>query len=272
MRRVIIQGTPPADWVADADAITRQLRDATTDIEREEIIEANKKLWQDDRIRKWLLRQFANKCWYTEAYDSVSAYHVDHYRPKGRVSDLEGKVCDGYWWLAFDWGNYRICGQLINVKKKDVFPILEGERANTTNAVSLKLEAPLLIDPLTDQARLISYEKDEDACIAIPSAGINETDEHRASKTIEVLGLNRLYKLNEKRASFWDKCLMAIADHKGAEGPQALRLVGQASALKKLREMVAYDAEFSSVSEACIRKNAPNPLIASVFEHLPGPV
>jgi hypothetical protein len=43
----------------------------------------------------------------------------------------------------------------------------------------------------------------------------------------------------------------------------------QASALKKLKEMVAYSAEFSSVSEACIRKNAPDPVVASVFEHLP---
>jgi hypothetical protein len=269
VRRVFIKGTPPADWVADAEAVTEQLRAATTDTEREQIIEANEKLWRDDRIRSWLLTQFANKCWYTEAYDSVSAYHVDHYRPKGRVSDLEGNTCDGYWWLAFDWGNYRICGQLINVKKKDIFPLLEGERV-TAKSVSLKLEAPLLIDPKTDEARLISYEKDEDGCIAIPSAGINETDEHRALKTIEVLGLNRLTRLNEKRSSFWDKCLMAIADHKSAEGTQALRIVSQAAALRKLREMIVYDAEFSSVSEACIRKNAPSSLIASVFEHIPG--
>ena len=37
--------------------------------------------------------------------------------------------------------------------------------------------------------------------------------------------------------------------------------------LKKLKEMVAYTAEFSSVSEACIRKRAPEALMASVFEN-----
>jgi hypothetical protein len=61
---------------------------------------------------------------------------------------------------------------------------------------------------------------------------------------------------------------MAIADY-NADAPQVVRLIQQASALTKLKRMVAYSAEFSSVSEACIRKNAPESLVASVFEHLP---
>jgi hypothetical protein len=269
VRRVVIKGTPPQDWISDAEAVTTQLRAAANEADRAQIIEANEKLWRDDRIRNWLLQQFANKCWYTEACDSVSSIHVDHYRPKGRAKDLAGNEYEGYWWLAFKWNNYRICGQLINVKKLDIFPIIEGARANPDDPISLQLEAPLLIDPLTDQTRLISYERDDDACIAVPAAGINEVDEHRAEKTIEVLGLNLRSRLNQKRADYWDRCRMAIADYRGAEGPQALRIVVQASALKRLKEMVDYKAEFSSVSEACIRKNAPDPLVASVFEHLP---
>lgn len=266
MRRVYIQGVPPADWAADADAVTERLRAASSDDERAQIIKEKEGLWRDDRIRNWMLQQFANKCWYTEAYDSVSSIHVDHYRPKGRVKNLDGTECEGYWWLAFNWKNYRICGQLINVKKVDLFPLLEGERAKVFDEISLVLEAPLIIDPLTDQTRLISYEKDEDACIAVPSAGINKLEEYRAEKTIEVLGLNLRDRLNQKRADYWDKCLMVIADYNGADGPYVLRLVSQVAALKKLKEMVSYAAEFSSVSEACIRKNAPDSLIASVFE------
>jgi hypothetical protein len=262
-------GTPPQDWIDDAEAVTIRLRTAANESERAQIIKEKESLWRDDRIRNRLLRQFANKCWYTEAYDSVSSIHVDHYRPKGRIKDLEGNECDGYWWLAFEWKNYRICGQLINVKKLDIFPIISGVRANAVDPDSLCLEAPLLIDPRTDQARLISYEKDEDACIAIPAAGINDTEGYRAEKTIEVLGLNRRDRLNQKRATYWDHCLMAIADYQGARGPYALQRVAQASALKRLKAMVTYAAEFSSVSEACIRKNAPDSLVASVFEHLP---
>lgn len=267
MRRVFIQGMPPQDWIDDAEAVTTKLRAAANDIERGEIIKKNEGLWRDDRIRDWLLQQFNNKCWYTEAYDSVSSIHVDHYRPKGRAKDLDGNEYEGYWWLAFEWKNYRICGQLINVKKLDVFPIVEGARANCADLVSLELEAPLLIDPLTDQTRLISYEKDEDGCMAVPMAGIAEADEHRALRTIDILGLNRLDRLNQKRADYWQKCLNEIAGY-GVDGPQVLRCVRQASAITKLKEMVAYCSEFSSVSEACIRKNAPAPLVACVFEHL----
>jgi hypothetical protein len=199
----------------------------------------------------------------------VSAYHVDHYRPKGRVKDLDGNESDGYWWLAFEWTNYRICGQLINVKKLDVFPVVEGPRAIPDYAGSLQLEAPLLIDPVTENARLISYEADEDACIATPTHGIDGTDEQRAKATIELLGLNIRARLNTKRRDHWDKCMLAIADYQGATGPDALRRVYRANAVRKLREMIAYKEEFSSVVEACIQKNAPPPLIASVFEHQP---
>lgn len=268
MRRIIIEGTPPADWIADAEELTIQLRGALDDTARADIIAANEKLWRDDRIRDWLLHQFNNKCWYTEAYDSVSSIHVDHYRPKGRVKDLEGNESGGYWWLAFQWQNYRICGQLINVKKSDIFPIIEGARANSDDPVSLELEAPLLIDPLKDEARLITYEKDEGACIAVPAAGIDESEEYRAIQTIEVIGLNRRTRLNQKRAEFWDECLLTIADYKGAAGSQALQLVQKLSAAKKLKRMISYSAEFSSVSEACIRKNAPGALVASLFEQL----
>lgn len=178
MRRVFIHGTPPADWVADADAVSGRLLAATSDAERAQIIKEKEALWRDDRIRDWMLQQFANKCWYTEAYESVSSIHVDHYRPKGRVRDLADVEYEGYWWLAFDWRNYRICGQLINVKKSDVFPLIEGARAGVADEVSLRLEAPLLIDPLTDQARLISYEKEEDVCVAVPAAGINHVERY----------------------------------------------------------------------------------------------
>jgi hypothetical protein len=143
MRRVVICGTPPQDWIDDAQSVTDQLHSAQSKTEIEEIIEKRQSLWRDDRIRNWLLKQFNNKCWYTEAYDSVSSIHVDHYRPKGRVRDLSGIEDDGYWWLAFNWKNYRICGQLINVKKSDIFPIIEGERA--TSESPLEFEAPLIL-------------------------------------------------------------------------------------------------------------------------------
>jgi hypothetical protein len=67
MRRVFICGTPPQDWIDDAEAVTVRLRAGANEAERAQIIKEKEGLWRDDRIRNWLLQQFANKCWYTEA-------------------------------------------------------------------------------------------------------------------------------------------------------------------------------------------------------------
>lgn len=266
MRRVIIKGTPPQSWLDKAQRV-KQLLDSAPDADaRKTIIDSHDHIWRDDQIRNWLLSKFNNKCWYTEAQESVSAYHVDHYRPKGRVSDLLGTESEGYWWLAFQWENYRICGQLINTKKSDVFPLSEGIRALANDIVSLQLETPTLIDPLTQQTRLISFEKEEESCIAVPAAGIDAEEVIRAQNTIEILGLNRLARLNTKRSIFWDACRREIENYKGTAGSAyAYRLIFQTISAQNLRKMISYEAEFSSVVEACIRKSAPESLQSEVF-------
>jgi hypothetical protein len=257
-------------YTAEAEEITEQLRAAPDEASRKTIIDANEGFWRDDRIRAWLLSQFNNKCWYSEAFDSTSSIHVDHYRPKCRIkSELGGDTCEGYWWLAFDWKNYRICGQLLNVKKGDLFPIVEGARCNPNDPVSLQLEAPVLIDPITDQARLISYERDEDACVAVPAAGIDAAEYVRAERTIEILGLNLRDRLNAKRRDAWDDCLTQIAKYRSAlatQGAQVLKQVLQVAVKMDLERRIKYSAEFSSIAEACIEKNAPEPLKRLVFE------
>ncbi|KGK10950.1 hypothetical protein [Vibrio navarrensis] len=270
MRKVIITGTPPADWVAEADAITAQLLAAADDIARQAIVDENEKHWRDQRIRGWLMSQFANKCWYTEAEESVSPIHVDHFRPKGRVKNLDGSYEEGYWWLTFNWKNYVIAGHLINTKKSDFFPLMEGERRAAVNSseVQLKLEGAVLIDPLTDQTRLISYERDDDGCIAVLAGDIDDLEKFKAEKTIEILGLNRIDRLNQKRGKKWDDCLKDIQDYRGARahGAHALVWLVKETAIARLKERIKYDAEFSSVAEACIRKQAPEAVIAAVFE------
>ncbi|MBS0260901.1 MAG: hypothetical protein JSS02_03005 [Planctomycetes bacterium] len=232
------------------------------------IIEKNKKLWTDDRVRNWMLGLFNNKCWYSEAQDSVSSIHVDHFRPKGCVSDDHtADMSDGYWWLAFNWKKYRIGGQLLNVKKSDVFPFTDLTRATHDDPPSLEKECPVLIDPLVEaEARLISYEwRDEENCVAVRSGDVTPEQALRVDRTIEILGLNRLPRLNEKRAQFWDKCKLAIADYKGANGPSCFAKIEQAKATATLKGMIKYEAEFSSVAEACVWKTAPKPLSSAVF-------
>lgn len=269
MRKVCVptDQLPPADWLAEAEAACTELADAHTEAERDVIIEARQRLWRDARIRDWLLGLFHNKCWYSEAQEAVSAYHVDHYRPKGRVTDV-GHVHPepGYWWLAFRWQNYRICGQLINVKKNDVFPLVSGHRAAPNDSASLRLEAPALLDPTSDDARLISFEMDEDGCRAVPSGGADEEERDRVLTTIEVIGLNRLDRLNSKRADVWEDCREKLASYAAASGePLAMKRLQRALIVVDLKKRVAYESELSSVAEACIRKVGSEVVCAQVF-------
>jgi uncharacterized protein (TIGR02646 family) len=251
---------PPKDWVDEARVLTQKLEDAADAAARVSLIEANEKHWRDPRIRGWLVELHHRKCWYTEAKESVSAYHVDHFRPK--VS---------YWWLAFEWENYRISGQLINVKKRDVFPVSIPGHARPGDPHTLKLEGCHLIDPADeDDAWLLSFEREPDGeCLAGASPGVQGDDAERVRTTIEVLGLNRLEILNRNRADVWDKCVEKIRDYENAnQEPPQFRRVLQLVAVKALAELASEEAEFSSVASACIQKLAPQVLRQKVQDVL----
>jgi hypothetical protein len=141
-------------------------------------------------------------------------------------------------------------------------------RATPDNPVSREYEAPLLIDPRTDQARLISFEKMDEGCDATPAGDIDAAEKSRAEATIAILGLNRLPRLNQKRGEIWDACMKEIQNYKTATNkPHALKVLTQSEAIMRLREMIQYKKEFSSVVEACIHKMAPSPVRKLVGEH-----
>jgi hypothetical protein len=264
MRYVVVTGKPPDTWLEKAEELTKQLKNATSEKEREEIIEKNEKHWKDNIFRDWLISQFKGKCWYSEAQESVSSYHVDHFRPKGRVTNLDKSCREGYWWLAFKWDNYRISGELLNVKKRDWFPISYGSYAQPFDKNSLEIEAYVLLDPcVEEEAALISFN---DAGEATAAEDIDEADEWRVEKTIDILGLNRLGRLVSKRCNKWNECLLEILEYTNASDKhQALKAIQRALAVKKLKKMVKYEEEFSSVALACIRKTAPESLFKQII-------
>jgi uncharacterized protein (TIGR02646 family) len=57
------------------------------------------------------------KCWYCECKQERSDLHVDHFRPKGRVTGEKGH--EGYWWLAFEWENFRLACTFCNSVRDD---------------------------------------------------------------------------------------------------------------------------------------------------------
>lgn len=110
---------PDPAWLVKADKLLAQLKAAPDTAARKAIIDANDKFW--GKLKNWLLELSHEKCWFSESKDCFSHWDVEHYRPKKSAKDIDGTEHEGYWWLAFDWHNYRICGNAGNRKKEPTF-------------------------------------------------------------------------------------------------------------------------------------------------------
>jgi len=116
----------------------------------------------DDRQGIWkdLKQKFAGishqKCWFCESKNVRADNAVDHFRPKNAVA--ENAAHEGYWWLAFEWRNYRFTCTFCNSIRKDPmtgqpggkgthFPLLDEARRAMNKEGDCDNEQPLLLDP-----------------------------------------------------------------------------------------------------------------------------
>lgn len=165
------------------------------------------------------------KCWYCESPVDRSDNAVDHFRPKGRVSDA-ALPHTGYRWLAFDWRNYRYACTFCNSRRKDIehgtaggkadrFPLLD--EANRLYAPGLlDQEEPTLLDPceLDDWELLGCQQENGKPC----PGGQTQMDRQRAIASIDIYHLQ--YEPTCKRRHAIVVQLMADVD-------QAKRLFDQ---------------------------------------------
>src|SRR5262249_34517888 len=81
---------------------------------------------------------------------STDGLDVDHFRPKGRLSDDPNH--SGYWWLAYDCSNYLLGCTVCNQKRKrSSFPIRRGSiRCTYETRASIREERRVLLDPSDD--------------------------------------------------------------------------------------------------------------------------
>jgi len=114
---------------------------------------ARQKVWRDLANPLSVLRK--GKCWYSESKNSGSDKDVDHFRPKNRVA--EDPAHEGYWWLAFQWNNYRYSCQWCNQRrvddgtdggKGDQFPLAPGSFRARLEGDNLQMEEVELLDPI----------------------------------------------------------------------------------------------------------------------------
>ncbi len=205
MRYIRRNGKPPQELIDKAEEVLELLEAAATHDDRKAIIDQKRKVYHD--FHDWLLQQSYGKCWFSDTESLFNHFDVEHYRPKKESKDLEGNTREGYWWLAFDWDNLRICGNVGNRMKGAYFPLNDETRAATAQARSQREEVPMLLDP-TDQwdASVIKFnEKGE----IVPSPEATSLDRDRLKLSVKRYKLD-FERLVEGRKRVWGVCQRLI--------------------------------------------------------------
>lgn len=254
---------PSEKWLKKAEELLQELIDNRYNKEkRDKIIDKASSQQHWTKLKEELEALSYGKCWYSEAREIFSYYHVDHFRPKKRaIDDTNGnrEERDGYWWLAFDYKNYRLSASVGNTKKSDHFAV----RSNcaTKPEDSIEDEIIYLLDPtnISDPNKLIV---DEQGTIKPSNPNASDWDNIRAKYTIEKLHLD-WPDLKTERQVKWSKVQRLIddvdlLDQKYQQKPSA---DSRAKLDEKIREIIKHIApcsELSATARACLRASRKN--------------
>lgn len=236
----LLQDKLPKGWQKKADDVLKKLKEADSPTEKEEIINQNSSLWRD--LKETLKELSHGKCWYTESKNDGSYGDVDHFRPKGKVHESSDHT--GYWWLAFDYKNYRFSCQISNTSgKRDHFPLQEGCTHVTTFDGDLDTEVFLLLDPtIEDDPKLLAYSEDGSV---IPNFAEGTFEFERATTTIKRLYLNHP-AFCEGRQGILQKLESALALLVHVSNPEICQLF--------LREYLSDREPYSAFSASMLSK------------------
>lgn len=244
------------DWlIKSAQLVTdlALLHAAGKQQERNDLIDANSTHW--GALKEWLLALSNGKCWFSEVRELYSHYDVEHFRPKKEAKEFDATVRDGYWWLAFDYMNFRVCGNVGNRKKGGWFPLQDGSLRSTHSAPCEESETHYLLDPIVDDdVDLIAF--DEEGKL-IPLPGCSAWEEKRVTETVKRLKLNDHTPLTEERRKVWQRVDKLIEDFSKAKArcgagnnPAAKTKLLEVRA--GIRALTHSSAELSAVARCCL--------------------
>ena len=189
---------------------------------------------------------------------------MDHFRPKNKTIALS-KNCaiatanndESYWWLAFDWENYRFIASVPNSSKNSYFPLKSGTPAAKSKS-ELEKEWRGLLDP-TDEydVSLIAYGTDGKVYPACANEG--SWDAIRVMLSVRVYNLDYV-ALVDARKEIQQTCrakieLIKKMQRDYAETHSATYRDTLKKQVSELRNMTKPSAELSSVARKYIRNN-----------------
>lgn len=230
---------------------------------RKKAIKDNEKVWKDKRLTDKMRALSDNKCWYCETEETRADTAVDHYRPKSAIKECPEHP--GYWWLAFDWYNYRYSCTYCNEKRIDqdtnvtggkgtCFPLVNPD-TRVFEAGDLTVEEPTLLDPMIEgDVILLSFDPDGTA-----TSFFAEEKEpvlyKRVKDSILYYNLNKK-EIKERRQKIICKTIKDLVNE-GDIYFSRIQLNDRSAReafnriLKKLRAMVSPGAEYSAAAK-CI--------------------
>ncbi len=236
--------------------------------ERTRAINKRSLIWSD--LKDCLKELSYGKCWYCETSTHRIMGDVDHYRPKNKVEECADHP--GYWWLAFNWRNYRYCCERCNRLDTDHttgfvggkhthFPLRdEAKRIYTEGDLDdLLCEEALLLDPtVADDPLLLTFDpdgtarpaRDEQQCpedffraaISIKLYHLNHTDLKKRRQFEVCYQIRELVEKIDRYLTRWQK------DKGNTEA-----LVISKDATKKLKNMIGEYAEYSVTARAALK-------------------
>lgn len=251
-------------WRDMADQANTRLLAAKNQKERKAILNkvASSKVWRD--FYKLLPERYKSKCWYCEADEIRSDMPVDHFRPKNKVEDEQQH--EGYWWLAFDWKNYRCACTFCNSRR--VFEETEGGKAcrfplensderafAPADHVKLRNERPYFLDPFNlDDEKLLWFDNDG-LPIAKPDATAQQ--KKKVANSIEIFHLHetRIARARNKVRVEVEQQIRKIKDNDNAPEAKA-----------KLRRMVRDTEKLSRAAVVYLRAHRELPEVQDILE------
>ncbi|MBU1194000.1 MAG: hypothetical protein KKE62_01795 [Proteobacteria bacterium] len=245
-------------WLAKSAELLAELEKLSEvgDIkERNDFIDSKSAHW--GKLKPWLQALSKGKCWFSEVRELYSYYDVEHFRPKKEAIDINGFKRDGYWWLAFDYSNFRLCGNVGNRKKGGWFPLKDTSYCSTYDLQCEESEECYLLDPtdLNDVA-LIAFNEEGNAII-VPDNEISEWDKQRVEVSIKRLKLNEHEALTEERKKIWQKVSQEIdlflkSKSRCSNGGNPAAMGKMKEHARNIRKMSRSESELSSVAKWCV--------------------
>lgn len=190
---------------------------------------------------------------------------MDHFRPKLGVTVDRQKLGahTGYYWLAYEWWNFRLSCQRCNRPEKDENGVLRGkanefpvhDEANRSLAAAdpLDMEAPRLLDPcVEDDCKLLAHYSSGEVN---PSGADGTWEFERGRYTIDILGLNEHHAPENRRKS-WQQLSLLIQLHETSQS-NAIRDV--------VRDHLSEEQEYASFFRASIATYRDKPWVAALI-------